>query len=464
MAKGKGELQTYWLEINLDNLDQAASSSNGTYYEIRPEADSKGPATASAASSTIQPSAANRLVRQADYDQKIARLVGWNVEAMSRMLREIVAKRMETKTKVVNVPVGPLVATTSSTSSTNSRSPPRQTILDCATDFVQLTPSRSGKQQPQPSGTTSTSVDASKVQLDARVVEELKELVTVIAAHYRRVPFHNFEHASHVAMSVSKLLTRMVKGKDGLPPAPQESAVTSSTPEHSSSSTDQTHDYRLIVTSDPMTHFACFFTALIHDMDHQGVPNATLVREQDVLAKVYGAKSVAEQNSVGMAWDVLCQDQYRHLRQCIYANQDEMIRFRQLLVNLVMATDVMDKELGQERRAMGTGLCGHESSQSFILPSRCRRAKFVRIGQSQGDHCLGTRDSSVRCQSYHATLARLSEMERTLVSRNVCRLPTGSVADQPGRSLVYRGIGLFGSLRLAPGVQIGRLWRLWRGQ
>jgi len=90
-------------------------------------------------------------------------------------------------------------------------------------------------------------------------------------------------------------------------------------------------------------------SALIHDVDHPGVPNAQLVREQTTLALAYRNKSVAEQNSVDIAWKLLMTDGYKDLRRTIYVNEAEYARFRQLVVNAVLATDVMDKELGAAR-------------------------------------------------------------------------------------------------------------------
>ena len=57
------------------------------------------------------------------------------------------------------------------------------------------------------------------------------------------------------------------------------------------------HVARLLQTSDPITQFACAFSALIHDVDHPGVPNPQFIKEQAELATLYKARSVAEQNS-----------------------------------------------------------------------------------------------------------------------------------------------------------------------
>ena len=129
------------------------------------------------------------------------------------------------------------------------------------------------------------------------------------------------------------------------------------------------------ITSDPLTQLACVFSALIHDVgktnaqaqipqscphekvcspysliralhvDHEGVPNATLVEESHPVASKYEGRSVAEQNSVDLAWNLLMEDKYKDLRSTIYSTSVERKRFRQLIVNSVMATDILDAEL-----------------------------------------------------------------------------------------------------------------------
>ena len=105
------------------------------------------------------------------------------------------------------------------------------------------------------------------------------------------------------------------------------------------------------ITSDPITQFACVFSALIHDCDHSGVPNAQLVKENTRIAQYYRGKSVAEQNSLDLAWDLLQDEAYSDLRSVIYTTDEELQRFRQLVVNAVMATDIVDKELKALRNA-----------------------------------------------------------------------------------------------------------------
>jgi hypothetical protein len=91
------------------------------------------------------------------------------------------------------------------------------------------------------------------VVLPQPVVDQLRKYVTNVAASYNANPFHNFEHASHVAMAVSKLLSRIV--------APADIDPDDSLAELGKA----LHDHTYGITSDPLTQFACVFSALIHD-------------------------------------------------------------------------------------------------------------------------------------------------------------------------------------------------------
>lgn len=85
------------------------------------------------------------------------------------------------------------------------------------------------------------------------------------------------------------------------------------------------------------------------DADHQGVPNTQLVKENAHVAKIYSSRSVAEQNSLGLAWSLFMEDRFADLRHSICLSPDEFKRFRALVVNSVLATDIVDKELKELR-------------------------------------------------------------------------------------------------------------------
>lgn len=110
------------------------------------------------------------------------------------------------------------------------------------------------------------------------------------------------------------------------------------------------HDYTHGINSDPITQFAIVFSGLIHDVDHRGISNNQLAKEHPEMAHHYKGKSIAEQNSVDCAWSLLMADQFSELRSCLFTTQDEFATFRQVVVNVVMATDIFDKELNEQRK------------------------------------------------------------------------------------------------------------------
>jgi hypothetical protein len=90
---------------------------------------------------------------------------------------------------------------------------------------------------------------------------------------------------------------------------------------------------------------------LVHDADHPGVSNAQLIEENLTLGRRFQKKSVAEQNSLNLCFDLLSSEDYVNLRQLLFANDDDQMRFRQIVVNSVMATDIFDPDLKSLRNA-----------------------------------------------------------------------------------------------------------------
>ena len=125
--------------------------------------------------------------------------------------------------------------------------------------------------------------------------------------------------AAHVTMATDKFLRRIVapdiEAKDG-------SMIAS-----------ELHNYTHGINSDPLTILAIIFSALIHDVDHRGVSNARLAEEEKDMASLYQNKSIAEQNSLDIAWDLLMENKFDDLRGCLFADKSELGRFRQILVN-----------------------------------------------------------------------------------------------------------------------------------
>ena len=287
-VKGKGRLQTFWLNKERQKSEENSSEKLSEEGELTLKLPSAAP-------------------------DKVDRLISWMVEAMSLHLKQLMARRRTTSSPRMNV---------SSRVSMIQFGKPLHAVKDVI-PFCKF----------DSNGTLERNVES--IVLEEKVIIQLTNLVKSIAGMYHDNPFHNFEHASHVALSVTKLLSRIVQqNKDGIPLP----------------SLDANIDAFGIYASIPITQFAAFFCALIHDVDHPGIPNAAYSQERPDLAQVYDKTSIAEQNSIDMSWALFMRDEFKDLRRCVCATDKELFQFRQLVVQMVMATDVMDKEIGKLRK------------------------------------------------------------------------------------------------------------------
>jgi len=334
--KGKGEMQTYWLETKAETNrreKKGAASYKGMEMDAINEINEYDYENSS---STYESESEDDMKDRSSLEEmsKIERLVEWNVEILAQLLQQIVAARVRPGTKTS------LTKRKKQTVNFEQELETGTTVLE---EFKEIIPLP--KIEPKD---LEKRRDPNSVELPSAALTQLREFITKIGGMYRNNAFHNFEHASHVTSSVRKLLSRIVRYDND----PVLSGKGSSGASTSSSQTGLVdlacHSYG--ITSDPLTQFSVIFSAVIHDADHPGVPNAQLVKEKVPLASRYKEKSVAEQNSVDLAWNLLMAPQYKDLRACIYCNADEMKRFRQLVVNTVMATDICDKELGMLRK------------------------------------------------------------------------------------------------------------------
>lgn len=109
------------------------------------------------------------------------------------------------------------------------------------------------------------------------------------------------------------------------------------------------HELSYGLASDPLAQWSLSLSALVHDVEHQGISNEQLMKERPLLAKEYNYSSVAEKVSFDLAWSLLMEERFSSLRKAIYCNESEYRRFRQLMVNAVLATDVIDPKLKELR-------------------------------------------------------------------------------------------------------------------
>jgi 3'5'-cyclic nucleotide phosphodiesterase/Adenylate and Guanylate cyclase catalytic domain len=322
--KGKGELQTFFVSPRPASNKRSPVGSSSEEYTDETETlnfDWTMPKEVSTKS----------LFLEGFGQERMQRLVDWNVHVLSTCLVKLAAARK-----------GSHESRRPDDRSTSFRNEAHKTckgipeevplsrptqIVDEMTDIVRLPPFVERECQ----------IDESFVPAAAK--DQLRDFVQTIAGLYRDVPFHNFEHASHVTMSAEKLMKRILS-----PEGAEDSK------EGSTNKARQLHEMTYGISSDPLLQFAVVFAALIHDVDHTGLTNKQLIDGCDQLAIVYKGKSVAEQNSVVCTWNLLMAERYTDLQQCIYSNQEEKQRFRQLVVNAVMATDIADTNLQTHRK------------------------------------------------------------------------------------------------------------------
>ena len=98
------------------------------------------------------------------------------------------------------------------------------------------------------------------------------------------------------------------------------------------------------------------------------------MNEHPEMANKYKNKAIAEQHSIDVAFDILMEPKYRDLRSAIYANEGEMRRFRQIVVNVIMATDICDKDL-KEFRNKRWAKAFDEHTKSEIDPEQYKNLK-----------------------------------------------------------------------------------------
>ena len=255
------------------------------------------------------------------YCEKDVRLIDWTTEVLAGFLENIVSRRLEARGQQSSRPKPTFEDSCN--------------VLDEVTAIIALPPF-------DPDAATKCG-DCS-FEIPREVTFQLRVFVATIASLYKRDnPFHNFEHATHVCMSATKLIRRIVSHDHF-----DSAAIVDKC--EKKKRLEEHHISTLGISSDPLAQFAIIFSALIHDVEHPGVANVTLIDEESQLAMKYKNKSVAEQNSVVVAWGILMQEQFAELRNCIFSTSEERWRFRQLVVNSVMATDIMDRDLQTLRK------------------------------------------------------------------------------------------------------------------
>jgi class 3 adenylate cyclase len=349
IAKGKGKIKTFWL---------IPSGYKAHEYQKTLLDSGVKKAMSERAGEGVIPSLTEE-------STKILRLVDWTGEVLKRLLKQVVANRALQETAHISSELEIRAAEDAIFAQESN-------TLDEVEEVVKLPLYNASMQRSR--------LIAHDMELPEKAVEQLVEYVRSIATLYRSNSFHNFEHASHVTMSVSKLLSRIVAPDIDF----QKNEVA-------------LHDHTYGITSDPLTQFAVVLSALIHDVDHVGIPNYLLIEENKELGEKYKNKSVAEQNSVDLAWAMLMQSKFSDLRRCIYQDVAELSRFRKLVVNTLLATDIFDGELQALRKARWNKAFSKESQRRGSAPENDVNRKATIVIE----HLIQASDVAHTMQHWH---------------------------------------------------------------
>lgn len=93
---------------------------------------------------------------------------------------------------------------------------------------------------------------------------------------------------------------------------------------------------------------------------------------------------------------LLMQPKYNELRAAIYSSEAEMKRFRQLVVNSVMATDIVDKELKALRNARWDKAFSQEDNTLENVHDQINRKATIVI-----EHLIQASDVAHTMQHWH---------------------------------------------------------------
>jgi Adenylate and Guanylate cyclase catalytic domain len=185
-VKGKGMMVTYFIYPSRASRDDSIHSGAGNADELNPSMIAEHEKRMAESPEFAQ--------HFTDYQKrdKFKRLVAWNVEVLCGLLQTIASQR----------PAG-VTGDRTAIEALEQKILQRRTlgtVLDEAVEtlIMPLYPSNRDKV-------------AARTAVSTAAKEQLHDFVTKVGMSYCDVPFHNLDHASHVLMSVTKSMGRIVE-------------------------------------------------------------------------------------------------------------------------------------------------------------------------------------------------------------------------------------------------------------
>lgn len=365
-VKGVGNMSTYWVKPKA-----CLSAMRENQFLLDSKQDDDSVTVCSEGTNLDDPSSLYDVL-----DEDFETLVDQNASILLQYLRAIYARRIASKQKQRRF----------ISSSWQNDIEIGASMLEEAREMVQALPFDLEISMNQ--------VDPSLIEISQAVQSQLRAYVASIGKAYRgQNSFHNFQHASHTVLVMDQMIIKMTSpsnvlqtGFDGAPRSKGEIAK-------------ELDERSFSIGSDPIVQFAMVLSALIHDVDHMGVSNQELVKSGSPLSTLYKKRCVSEQNSLDISWWLLMTADYDELRSAIYCDASEKRRFRQVLVNSIIATDFLDPKMQQHRET--------NWNKAFAEKSKSKRRNHLDASEKRNLQITGIiectmqfADSSHRGQPY----------------------------------------------------------------
>jgi hypothetical protein len=189
-----------------------------------------------------------------------------------------------------------------------------------------------------------------------------------------------------------------------------------------------------VVYSDTFTKFSFVFAAIIHDVDHQGVPNAILVQENDPIALQYDGKSVAEKHSIKVAFRTLNESGFEEFCSVVFGSPDDRLHMHHIVTNLVISTDIASPE-----RAQSTKLRWEEAFSKPIPPSG--PLPFGRLSLAMKSS-PATKIATVTASE--PKLVSIQSSKMPMYKQNESEMMSSSICEEGRRNNIKRSLQLNG--------------------
>jgi len=241
-------------------------------------------------------------------------------------------------------------------------------LLNTALEYDNNRVNTNRKHIEQPSPPQDKSLTNKKFKhISPNLSKQIYNYVKSISNKYHNVGFHTFEHASHVMLSACNICYMLQLCNPLLSNNNNNNELKSTSAENMK---EIIQDDVSSTIYDPWLHFTIVFAALLHDIDHKGVPNSTLLKNCDEIALRYHGQydeclgSYAECNSITIGLSLLLGEsdngdeaeigeggEYDEFARILQngLGHDGQSSFYKTVTDLVLCTDIASKE----RRELG---------------------------------------------------------------------------------------------------------------